>query len=135
MARSIIPALHYQDGQAAIDWLVRAFGFQPHMVVRGDDGTIAHAQLVRGNVMIMLGSSTSSDYAQYVKSPLEMRRYNSQSPYLVVDDPDEVYHRALAAGAEIIIPLKDEDYGGRGFTCRDPEGHLWNFGSYDPWKN
>ena len=32
-----------------------------------------------------------------------------------------------------MIDIKDGDYGGRGFTCRDPEGHLWNFGSYDPW--
>ena len=40
---------------------------------------------------------------------------------------------AQAAGAEIVIDIKDEDYGGRGFTCRDPEGHVWSFGSYDPW--
>lgn len=134
MAHSIIPALHYHDGQAAIDWLQCAFGFEARLVVNGEDGCIAHAQLVLDQVMIMLGSSSDSDYSQYVKSPLELRRYNTQSPYLVVDDPDAIYHRAVAAGAEILIPLKDEDYGGRGFTCRDPEGHLWNFGSYDPWK-
>ena len=39
----------------------------------------------------------------------------------------------LAAGAEIVIEIKDEDYGGRDYSCRDPEGHVWNFGSYDPW--
>jgi len=134
MARSIIPALHYNDGPAAIEWLGRAFGFKPHLVVKGENDIITHAELVLGNVMIMLGSSTDSDYAQLVKSPQEIRRYNTQSPYLVVDDPDAIYQSAVAANAEIIIPIKDEDYGGRGFTCRDPEGHLWNFGSYDPWK-
>ena len=135
MARSIIPALHYDDGPAAIEWLGRALGFKPHLVVKGENDVIAHAELVLGSVMIMLGSSTDSDYAQLVKSPQEIRRYNTQSPYLVVDDPDAIYRSAVAANAEIIIPLKDADYGGRGFTCRDPEGHLWNFGSYDPWKN
>jgi uncharacterized glyoxalase superfamily protein PhnB len=51
-----------------------------------------------------------------------------------VPDADEIYRRAKAAGAEIVIEIKDEDYGGRVFSCRDPEGHLWNIGSYDPWK-
>lgn len=41
--------------------------------------------------------------------------------------------RAVAGGAEIVIALKDEDHGGRAFFCRDPEGHLWNVGTYDPW--
>lgn len=135
MARSIIPALHYRDGESAIDWLGRAFGFVPRMVVKGEDGTIAHAELVLGDVMIMLGSSTGGDYSRHVKSPADLHRFNTQSPYLVVDDPDAIYRSAIAAHADIVIPLKDEDYGGRGFTCRDPEGHLWNFGSYDPWKN
>jgi uncharacterized glyoxalase superfamily protein PhnB len=31
------------------------------------------------------------------------------------------------------MDIKDEDYGGRGYNCRDPEGYLWSFGSYDPW--
>jgi len=43
--------------------------------------------------------------------------------------------RAVAAGAEIVIEIKDEDYGGRDYSCRDPEGHVWNFGSYDPWAS
>ncbi len=58
----------------------------------------------------------------------------TQSPYVVVPDADEVYQRAKGNGAEIVIDIKDEDYGGRGFSCRDPEGHLWNIGTYDPWR-
>jgi uncharacterized glyoxalase superfamily protein PhnB len=50
-----------------------------------------------------------------------------------VDDADAHYARAAAAGAEIVLDIVDEDYGGRGYSCRDPEGHLWNFGTYDPW--
>jgi uncharacterized glyoxalase superfamily protein PhnB len=58
----------------------------------------------------------------------------TQSAYLVVPDAHAVYRRAIAAGAEIVIDIKDEDYGGRGLSCRDPEGQLWNLGTYDPWK-
>jgi hypothetical protein len=58
----------------------------------------------------------------------------TQSPYIVVPDADMIYRRAKAAGAEIVVDIKDEDYGGRVFSCRDPEGHLWNIGTYDPWK-
>ena len=39
-----------------------------------------------------------------------------------------------AAGARIADPLEDKDYGGRGYSCFDPEGHVWSFGSYDPWQ-
>ncbi|WP_336298521.1 MULTISPECIES: VOC family protein [Zeaxanthinibacter] len=46
---------------------------------------------------------------------------------------DEHYNRAVAAGASIVLDIKDEDYGGRGYSCQDPEGYLWNFGSYNPW--
>jgi uncharacterized glyoxalase superfamily protein PhnB len=52
---------------------------------------------------------------------------------LIASDADAIYARAKAAGAEILLDIKDEDYGGRGFTCRDREGHIWNFGTYDPW--
>ena len=135
MTSSIIPALRYRDGYGAIEWLNSAFGFEKHLVVPDDAGGIAHAQLVIGDVMVMLGSSHEGDYGKVVKSPVEMDGYNTQSPYFVVANPDAVYAKAVAAGAEIVIELKDEDYGGRGFTCRDPEGHLWSFGSYDPWAS
>ena len=54
-------------------------------------------------------------------------------PLLIVADADAHHARAVAAGARVVYPLKDEDYGGRGYSCLDPEGHLWNFGTYDPW--
>ncbi|MPN55348.1 hypothetical protein SDC9_203030 [bioreactor metagenome] len=57
----------------------------------------------------------------------------TQSACVIVSDADAHYARATAAGAEIVIDIADQDYGGRGYACRDPEGHLWWFGSYDPW--
>ena len=133
MRNSIIPALRYRDGHRAIEWLQIAFGFERHLVVPDDDGGIAHAQLVLGDIMIMLGSSHEGEYGKLVKAPVEVDGFNTRSPYVVVEDPDPVYATAVAAGAEIVIELKDEEYGGRGFSGRDPEGHLWSFGSYDPW--
>ena len=52
---TIIPTLRYRDAAAAIEWLCLAFGFERHLVVPGDGGTIAHAQLTFGRGMIMLG--------------------------------------------------------------------------------
>ena len=57
----------------------------------------------------------------------------TQSPCVIVRDLDAVCEKARSAGAEIVFEPVDQDYGGRGFSCLDPEGHLWNFGSYDPW--
>lgn len=130
---TIIPSLRYRDAPGAIEWLCRAFGFQEHLVVPGSNGTIAHAELVLGNGMVMLGSSVESEYGKLVKSPAEAGGILTQSSYVIVRDVDAHYATAKAAGAEIVIDIKDEDYGGRGYSCRDVEGQLWSFGSYDPW--
>jgi uncharacterized glyoxalase superfamily protein PhnB len=130
---TIIPALRYRDGNAAIEWLCRAFGFEKHLVVPDGNGGIAHAQLGFGNGMIMLSSVVDSEFGRLLKQPDEIGGAETQSPYLIVDDVDALYVRAKQAGAVIVLDIKDEDYGGRGFSCRDPEGRLWNFGSYDPW--
>ncbi|MNF39158.1 Glyoxalase-like domain protein [compost metagenome] len=128
-----IPCLRYRDAPAAIAWLCRTFGFVEHLVVAEQDGSIAHAQLSLGGGMVMLGSVRDNDYGRQLQQPDEVGGLGSQGIYLVVADVDAVHARALAAGATIVLPLKDEDYGGRGFSCRDPEGHLWSIGSYDPW--
>ena len=130
---TVIPTLRYNDAAAAIEWLCEAFGFEKHLVVPGEDGSIAHAQLVFGNGMIMLASARASEFDALHKSPGALGGTVSQSPYIVVDDAGKHYARAVAAGAEIVIELKDEDYGGQDYSCRDLEGHVWNFGSYDPW--
>ncbi len=133
---TIIPCLRYRNAAAAIEWLCSVFGFERQVVYPNSDGTIAHAQLTFGNGMIMLGSTsmTESKWGALIRQPDETEGAETQSAYLVIDDVDALYERALAAGAEIVLDIKDEDYGGRGFTCRDLEGHIWNFGTYDPWQ-
>jgi uncharacterized glyoxalase superfamily protein PhnB len=128
----IIPVLRYRDAPAAVDWLCRAFGFEKHLVVPDESGGVAHAQLTFGNGMIMLGSGHGGDYDVLVRQPSEAGGV-TQAPYILVADVDAHYAQAKKAGAEIVIDIADQDYGGRLYVCRDPEGHVWNFGSYDPW--
>lgn len=133
---NVIPTMRYRDAAGAIEWLCDAFGLERHMVVPGpQDGTIAHAQLVIGNGMIMLGSTFDDDFGKLQKPPIDVGGVGTQSAYVIVEDVDAHYARAVAAGAEIVMDIKDEDHGGRGYSCRDPEGHVWNFGSYDPWAD
>ena len=129
---TVIPCMRYRDAPAAIEWLCSTFGFERQLVVPNEDGTIAHAQLGYGNGMIMLGSIFDTAFGRLMKQPSEVGKAVTQSAYLVVNDADLVYGRALEAGAQIVLDIKDEDYGGRGFTCRDPEGHIWSIGTYDP---
>ncbi len=131
---TVIPCLRYRDAPAAIDWLCRVFGFEKQLVVPGEDGKVAHAQLSFGSGMIMVGSVVDSAFGRLMKQPDEIGGAETQSSYVIVPDADAIYTRARAAQAEIVLDIKDEDYGGRGFTCRDLEGRLWTFGTYDPWE-
>ncbi len=131
---TVIPALRYSDAPAAIEWLCDNLGFEKHLVVSDDQGGIAHAQLSFGNGMIMLGSVRETEFGNLMKQPHEIGGAETQSPYLIVEDADAIYAKVKAGGGEITIEIKDEDYGGRGFSCRDLEGHLWNVGTYDPWE-
>ena len=80
-------------------------------------------------------TARESEFDNLQKPPSALGGAVSQSPYIIVEDADKHYARAVAAGAEIVMEIRDEDYGGREYSCRDPEGHVWNFGSYDPWVN
>ena len=126
----IMPSLRYKDGPAAVEWLCAAFGFEKHLVVPGPEGEIAHAQLIYRNSMIMLGSASDS-----FKVPSTEIGAEPQSIHVIVEDVDAHCGRARDAGAEILLEPTDQDYGGRLYSCRDLEQHLWNFGSYNPWDH
>ncbi len=123
---NIFPGFRYQDAPAAIDWLERAFGFEPQFVVPGPDGTIAHAQLKLGPGLIMLDSAVA-ETAPAVPWPA-----TRLSLYVYVPDIEAHYERARAAGAEIIRVLAETDYGSFEFSALDLEGNLWSFGTYQP---
>jgi uncharacterized glyoxalase superfamily protein PhnB len=136
---TVVPSLRYRDALAAIDWLIRAFGFEKQAVYLGPDSTtVMHAQLTFGNGMVMLGSvaregDNENEYNKLMVQPDEVGGRETKGIYLIVNDADQVHATAKAAGAEMVLDIRDMDYGGRAFTCRDLEGHLWNIGTYDPW--
>jgi uncharacterized glyoxalase superfamily protein PhnB len=130
----VIPSLRYRDAHKAIEWLVQAFGFEKQAVYDGPNGTVAHAQLTFGNGMIMLGSATNEGgWSKYLVEPDEIGGRETGGRCLIVSDAAAVYETAKAAGAEMIQELAEMDYGGKAFGCKDPEGHLWSIGEYDPW--
>jgi uncharacterized glyoxalase superfamily protein PhnB len=118
------PTLRAKDARALIRFLVEVIGFEA-TAVYGEGDRVDHAQLswpLGGG--IMLGSVREGPEDQW---PLEPGTFGA---YVVTDDPDALYAKVKAAGAEIIRELVDQEYGSREFAIRDPEGNRWSFGSY-----
>lgn len=121
---SVFPAFKYDDAPAAIDFLKQAFGFEPGLVVPGPDGTIAHAELGLGGGGVMLGSRQPKPAEPWFEAPFGV--------YVVIEDIEAHYERAKAAGARIVRPLADTEYGSREYSALDHEGRVWSFGTYRP---
>ncbi len=128
-AAGVTPCLQYDDARAAIDWLERAFGLHPALVVPGPDDVIVHAELRADVGMVMLGSHRENDLG--LATARRLGGVN-QGIYVVVADADAHHARAVAAGATVVQPPRDTDYGSRESSCRDLEGNLWSFGTYRP---
>ena len=131
--QTIFPILRYNDARSAIQWLCAAFGFAELFSVPESGPIVRHAQLRLGTNVIMLGSTRPDDG---MASP-QVLRTATQALYVHVDNLDAHFKRARSAGAEILSPPKDTDFGSREYHVRDLEGHLWTFGTYLPdadWK-
>jgi uncharacterized glyoxalase superfamily protein PhnB len=129
----IFPAIRYVDARAGIAFLCEAFGFEEQVVYDDPNGGVAHAQLALFGQIVMLGSS-SADGVYPVRSPKEAGAVTA-GIYVALDDAeavDRLYDRARGAGAEILMPPHDQDYGSHDFMARDSEGHVWSFGTYRP---
>ena len=126
--------MRYRDVAAAADWLCTAFGFEKQTVLTDEAGATLYAQLTFGRALLMLAPVGDTPIEKFMKQPDEIGGAETQSCYFVVPDADEHCAKAKAAGAEILLPVEDDDFGGRGYTCRDLEGHIWTFGTYDPWQ-
>ena len=126
----------YEDGAAAIDWLVKAFGFREQLRYTEDDGTVTHAELATdGGGLIMLATPTP-DYRspKRHRETCEQARKWSEVPYVIdgvlveVDDVDAHFARAKEAGATILSEPEDVvDFGVRHYRVEDLEGHRWMF--------
>lgn len=131
MPGSITATPVYPDVRAAIDFLTRAFGFEVHALHEDDDGSIGHVELTHGATALMLAEAGPDGYGSLLAEVADDHRPTCGF-YVVVDDPDAHHDRAEAAGAELLGPIQDRDYGSREYTCRDLAGHVWTFGTYDP---
>lgn len=128
-------SLYYRDAAAAIDWLIRAFGFTLRLKVEGDDGGIVHSELEYGEAVLMVSQEDKAGvpprFGQRSNSPLTLGA-NTQSLMLYVDDADAHCAQARAAGATIVQEPAVHDYGedywaDRSYGALDCDRHLWWF--------
>jgi uncharacterized glyoxalase superfamily protein PhnB len=123
-------AIFYQNGNAAIDWLCRTFGFEVQIKVEGEGGRIEHSELTFHGALVMVGEVKPG--ANFRKSPKELQGANTQSLMFYIDDVNAHYEKVRAAGAKILSEPKDSDHGpgywaDRSYEVEDLEGHRWWF--------
>src|SRR6266571_4593598 len=122
----VIPMIAYEDGPAALDWLARVFGFRERArMTSPGDGHLTHGEMETGSGVIML--ATPSPHYRGPKrhrEECEQAARWSEVPY--VDDVQSHYERARTAGATILSPLEDDEYGSK-YRAEDLEGHRWMF--------
>ena len=124
--QTVVPTLRYDDANQAIQWLGEAFGLTEHFVVRNEVGRVEHAQLAWRGSIVMLGDATDNVHS------LPHRHGSVSMTAESAEQVDETFARAIAAGATVIQPLTDTEYGSHAFTVADYEGNHWHLGTYDP---
>ena len=137
---SLVPVLRYRDVAAAAHWLRDAFGFELKTLIRSEEGAAAesgegpaiYCELSHGRGTIMLVPVGQSDLDAHMRQPDELGGIETQTCYVTVQDAALHMKRAIAWGAEIVLPLSGDQSGQNGYSCRDNEGHFWNFGTYAP---
>jgi uncharacterized glyoxalase superfamily protein PhnB len=118
---SVTPYLYYPDVAEAIDWLGRAFGFRERGRLVADDGTITHAEMSIGADGVIMFGSPGPRYGA------PATRYVSSSLYVLVDDVDALFSRAVSARATVIEAPIDRPWGDRECALADHVGHHWYF--------
>jgi uncharacterized glyoxalase superfamily protein PhnB len=121
---SIASALSYKDPKAALKWLEAAFGFEPSMVILGENDALMHAEMRFGDGIVMVGSEWSPMH----RSPASIDGFNTQTVHVQLQtDVDAHCERARKAGARIAMEPTTQFYGDRSYRAVDPEGHIWSF--------
>jgi len=133
-APNLMPLMRYRDLASAMSWLEQAFEFEKQVSVSDGDGGAIYGQMTYRGSLLMMGAVRDTDLDKLMCQPDEVGGAETQSCYIVVEDADAHYARARAAGAEVVLEIKSDGLGRRGYSCRDPQGHIWNFGTYNPGK-
>lgn len=116
---SLVPYLTFRHGAASLELLTAGLGFEVVTEQRDDDGGVVHAELRRGDAVIMGGAG------DHEPAP-------SPGLYLVVEDVDAAFATATAAGAEVVYPPEQTEWGTWRARFRDLDGHEWSIGTYEP---
>jgi uncharacterized glyoxalase superfamily protein PhnB len=124
-APDIYPVLNYRDSKESLNFLKNVLGFESIAEHANEAGEVFHAELRLGNGMIMVSGNRTPDPA----NPWSTAEFGT---YVYVEDVDSHYERAKAAGAEIIMEIRDMEYGAREYSLKDTEGKFWSFGNYKP---
>jgi PhnB protein len=117
----VMPMLVCRNASAAIDFCKSTFDAVELVRRPGPDGAVAHAALTIGGAMIMIEAEWPT-LASRAPEP------DGSSPvviYVYVDDVDKVIERAVAAGARVLLPPKNQFWGDRTARIVDPSGHVW----------
>lgn len=119
---AITPYLYYEDVEAALTFLAKAFGFRKSgPQIRGADGRIKHAAMQLGKDLVMMGRPPAG-----YRNPKRLGQA-TQSLLINVPDVDKHFERATKAGATVLEPPGDTPFGQRRYGVTDPEGHEWYF--------
>jgi len=122
MATTINPVVHYRDLDAGARYLVETFGFVQHAAHKAGDGSTQYIELSLNGAPLGLGPHAAGSI--FDTGPAVV--------YISLDEVDGMHRRAVVAGAEILMPPTDQEYGSRDFVAKDPEGNVWCFGTYQP---
>jgi uncharacterized glyoxalase superfamily protein PhnB len=122
MPTTINPVVHYADPENGARWLVDTFGFVLHQAHKDGDGEVQYVETSLDGVPLGLGRTTKGSI--FDTGPAVV--------YISYDEVDAMHDRAVGAGAEILMPPTDQDYGSRDFVAKDPEGNVWCFGTFTP---
>jgi PhnB protein len=118
---SVTPYLTLRNASQAIEFYKRAFGAQERFSMPGPDGKVAHAEIMIGNSILMLGEECPQMGNQSPEalqgSPVGMAVY--------VENVDDVFNRAVKAGATVKEEVSDKFWGDRAGSLTDPFGHKW----------
>ncbi len=113
---TLTPAFAVPNAGKAIEWLTNTFGMKVKDIYKTPAGGVAHAELRIGDSIVMCGD-------------MQEETYNVRAQ-IYVKNADEVFNKALAAGATQTRPLTTQFYGDRSGTVRDPFGNEWTLATH-----
>ena len=123
------PVLRYRNPGAAARWLCDAFGFREHESAQESDHHVKYILLRLGDSGVLVRPVTNSVFDDLMVEPSAVGGGNTHVLYLPIPDAELHCERAKAAGAKVELEPQEDGLGGRFYACRDPEGHLWSFGT------